>query len=78
MKNILKTGILFLSLLSFAGCKKDKDLVEVTIPEPETTISQQMGDPDDVKAEDPDGPFQMLPLTYAYNALEPFIYAKTM
>ncbi|WMW78445.1 superoxide dismutase [Flavobacterium sp. 20NA77.7] len=78
MKNILKTGILFLSLLSFGGCKKDKDLVEVTIPEPEKAVSQQVGDPDDVKAEDPDGPFQMIPLPYAYNALEPFIDAKTM
>lgn len=35
MKKIIITGILLGSMLSFAGCKKDKELVEVTIPEPE-------------------------------------------
>lgn len=36
----------------------------------------KMGDPNDVKAEP--GTFQMIPLPYAYNALEPFIDAKTV
>lgn len=79
MKKIFISGILFGSLLSFAGCKKDKELVEVTIPEPEKTeTTVKSGNPDDVKAEDQDGPFQMIKLPYAYNALEPFIDAQTM
>ena len=68
----------FSGLLSLVGCKKDKELIEVTIPEPEKIEKTTMGNPADVKAEDEEGAFQMLRLPYAYNALEPFIDAKTM
>ena len=54
-------------------------MVEVTIPEPEKTdVSAQIGNPENVRAEDQDGPFQMIKLPYTYNALEPFIDAQTM
>lgn len=76
----MKTKIV--SVLCFAlgliSCKKDKELVEVTIPEPEKIEAVKLGNPSDVKAEDEEGVFQMKGLKYNYNALEPFIDAKTM
>lgn len=77
MKN--RIVLLFaITTLGLVSCKKDKELIEVTIPEPEKAEKQAMGNPADVKAEDEEGAFQMKGLPYAYNALEPFIDAKTM
>lgn len=70
--------LLAVTTFSIVGCKKDKELIEVTIPEPEKVEKAAMGNPADVKAEDEEGAFQMKGLPYAYNALEPFIDAKTM
>jgi Fe-Mn family superoxide dismutase len=77
MKHVcqLITTVFLLSLLS---CKKEKELIEVTLPEPEKVEKTVLGKPDDVKAEVADGAFQMKGLPYAYNDLEPFIDAKTM
>lgn len=74
-KSIALTFALIFALIS---CGKDKELIEVTIPEPEKTEKVAMGNPADVKADDPEGAFQMKGLSYAYNSLEPFIDAKTM
>ena len=70
--------LLAVTTFSIVGCKKDKELIEVTIPEPEKVEKAAMGNPADVKAEDEEGAFQMKGLPYAYNALEPFIDARTM
>lgn len=79
MKKLMITSVLLSTLLTFAGCKKEKELVEVTIPEPEkSSVSTQVGNPENVRAKDQEGPFQMIKLPYAYNALEPFIDAQTM
>ena len=70
--------LLAVTTFSIVGCKKDKELIEVTIPEPEKVQKTEIGNPADVKAEDEEGAFQMKGLPYAYNALEPFIDARTM
>jgi superoxide dismutase, Fe-Mn family len=79
MKKIVVTTLILVSTLTFQNCKKEKELVEVEIPEPEKAVANTpIGKPEDVKAEDENGTFQMLGLPYAYNALEPFIDARTM
>lgn len=70
--------LLTVTTLGLVSCKKEKELIEVTIPEPEKVEKTAMGNPADVKAEDEEGAFQMKGLPYAYNTLEPFIDAKTM
>ncbi len=64
--------------ISLSSCGKDKELVEVTIPEPEKVEKVAMGNPADVKADDAEGAFQMKGLPYAYNGLEPFMDTRTM
>jgi superoxide dismutase, Fe-Mn family len=77
MKNLLI--LLTCSLILFTACKKEKELIEVGIPEPEKTNEKgEVTKPEDVKAEDEEGAFQMKGLPYAYNALEPFVDATTM
>jgi Fe-Mn family superoxide dismutase len=76
MKNIY-TILLLISVLN-SSCKKEKELIEVTIPEPEKVEKITLGNPSDVKAEDEDGTFQMNGLPYTYNSLEPFIDGATM
>lgn len=66
-----------LTLIS-TSCKKEKELIEVTIPEPEKIEAKTLGNPNDVKAEDEEGAFQMIKLPYAYNAMEPFFDSQTM
>lgn len=77
----MKNAKLLLSALilaaSLQSCKKESNLEEVVaVPEPQKNEAPAMGNPDDVKADA--GPFQMVKLPYAYNALEPNIDAKTM
>lgn len=78
----MKKTKLFLSslVLVFAlqSCNKEKKLEEVEVPLPENTTEKTtaVGNPDDVAA-DP-GTFKMMKLPYAYNALEPYIDAKTV
>jgi Fe-Mn family superoxide dismutase len=76
MKNKIVV-LLLISILS-TSCKKEKELIEVTIPEPEKIEKTTLGNPSDVQAEDEDGAFQMNGLPYSYNSLEPFIDATTM
>ncbi|WP_211571809.1 superoxide dismutase, partial [Microcystis aeruginosa] len=61
------------------SCNEKKlEEVQVPLPEKEESATQsKMGNPKDVFA-DEGGVFQMIPLPYAYDALEPFIDAKTM
>jgi Fe-Mn family superoxide dismutase len=77
MKNKILIATLVL-IVGFTSCGKDKELIEVTIPEPEKAERAIIGKPADVKADDSEGAFQMKGLPYAYTALEPFIDAKTM
>lgn len=79
MKNsrILIAGFLFSTLLF--SCKDKNKLEEVVeIPDPvaQTKTATAVGNPADVKA-DP-GTFQMKGLPYAYDALAPYIDAKTV
>ena len=77
MKNKILVALLIL-VISIVSCRKDKELIEVTIPEPEKIEKTAMGNPADVKADDAEGAFQMKGLPYKYNGLEPFIDTKTM
>ena len=57
----MKHRILVLTLaviVGFTSCGKDKELIEVTIPEPEKVEKIAMGNPADVKADDAEGAFQ--------------------
>lgn len=76
----MKKKILVLLLISVLSttCKKEKELIEVTIPEPEKIEKNTLGNPSDVQAEDEEGTFKMIGLPYSYNSLEPFIDATTM
>lgn len=75
-----KVKIFFSALAMIAALQscKDKDNLEevVEVPAPQKEEAPAMGNPDDVKAES--GPFQIVKLGYAYDALEPHIDAKTM
>jgi len=76
MKHLSKVISVFSIATLLFSCN-DKKLTEVQVPLPEevaTTI--QMGNPADVIANE--GAFKMVPLPYAYDALEPYIDAKTM
>jgi Fe-Mn family superoxide dismutase len=75
MKNYL---ILVVVVASLFSCKKESNLVEVQIPDPEVASSQTtFGNPADVKV-DEGGVFQMKGLKYAYDDLQPYIDGKTM
>lgn len=55
----------------------EKKLIEVQVPLPEEeVVNVAMGNPADIIANE--GAFKMMPLPYAYDALEPYIDAKTM
>lgn len=73
---ILLSALLVVTALQ--SCKDSNNLEEVVeVPEPqkqEETV--QVGNPDDVKTDG--GPFQVTKLPYAYDALEPYVDAKTM
>ncbi|MFL9842967.1 superoxide dismutase [Flavobacterium rhizosphaerae] len=58
------------------SCKENKELEEVKIPEPQKEEAPAVGNPDDVKAEE--GAFGVAKLPYGYDALEPYIDARTM
>jgi Fe-Mn family superoxide dismutase len=76
MKQFSKVVSVF-SILTFLFSCNDNKLTAVQVPLPEevaTTV--QMGNPADVIANE--GAFKMMPLPYAYDALEPYIDAKTM
>ncbi|MFD2907468.1 superoxide dismutase [Flavobacterium ardleyense] len=65
-------------LLALISCKKENELIEVKIPDPEVITAQTAyGNPADVKV-DEGGVFKMKGLKYAYDDLAPFIDAKTM
>lgn len=66
-----------LGILLFLNSCNEKKLTEVQVPLPEEEVTTvQMGNPADVIANE--GTFKMMPLPYAYDALEPNIDAKTM
>jgi Fe-Mn family superoxide dismutase len=69
--------ISLLGIVFFLNSCNEKKLIEVQVPLPEeqsTTV--QMGNPADIIANE--GTFKMMPLPYAYDALEPNIDARTM
>jgi superoxide dismutase, Fe-Mn family len=76
----MKKLVLILTCVSciMIRCRKENQLEEVKIPDPEveTTISP-LGNPADVKITE-SGIFQMRGLKYAYNDLEPHIDGRTM
>jgi Fe-Mn family superoxide dismutase len=75
MKKVFIISFLAVTLLS---CKKDNELIEVKIPDPEVTVTQTaFGNPAEVKVNE-GGVFKMKGLKYAYDALAPFIDGKTM
>lgn len=64
-------------MLIFLNSCNEKKLIEVQVPLPEEEVTNvQMGNPADIIAND--GTFKMMPLPYAYDALEPNIDARTM
>ena len=73
-----KLFLLGFTVLAVMSCRNKSNLEEVVqIPEPEAQETQSVyGNPADVKAEK--GKFKMRGLPYAYNALEPYLDARTM
>lgn len=64
-------------LASLQSCKDKEELKEVVaVPEPQEEEAPQMGNPNDVTADE--GTFKLAKLPYAYDALAPHIDAKTM
>lgn len=78
MKNYFITSLLALSLINIA-CEK-KTTKEVTseneVITTNTTTSEDLGKPGDIVANE--GAFKMQGLPYEYNALEPYMDAKTV
>lgn len=73
-----KLFIISFAVVTLLGCKKDNELVEVQIPDPEVPVTQTaFGNPADVKVNE-GGVFKMKGLKYAYDALAPFIDGRTM
>ncbi len=73
-----KLVILSFAVITFLSCKKENELVEVQIPDPEVPITNTTyGNPADVKV-DEGGVFKMKGLKYSYDALAPFIDGRTM
>ncbi|HBK82566.1 MAG TPA: hypothetical protein DDZ41_03065, partial [Flavobacterium sp.] len=58
-------------LFSISACKKEKELIEVDLPEPNQKDEVVYPNPNEVNTSD--GPFKMKGLKYQYNDLEPFI-----
>jgi Fe-Mn family superoxide dismutase len=76
MKHLTKAVIALTVAAALFSCN-DKKLTEVQVPLPEELVSTvQMGSPDDVIANE--GAFKMITLPFAYDALEPYLDAKTM
>lgn len=76
MKNTVRIVSSLILLLALQSCN-DKKLQEVEVPLPEKeTTTTVMGNPADVIADE--GTFKMIPLPYAYDALAPYIDARTM
>ncbi len=73
MKKIVLISLLYISI---SACKKEKQLIEVDLPDPNQIEEVVYANPDDVKTKEK--PFKMPGLKYQYNDLEPFIDAKTM
>ena len=78
--NRVKIFVSALAVMAVMQSCKDKNNLEevVTVPEPQKEQAAPVGNPDDVKAEDAAGPFQLVKLPYAYDALAPNIDARTM
>ena len=73
-----KVFIISFLAVTFLSCKKDNELIEVKIPDPEVPVTQTaFGNPADVKVNE-GGVFKMKGLKYAYDDLAPFIDGKTM
>lgn len=73
-KNFLITPLLSLTLLISCQKKELVEVVEVPLPAAEEKIN--IGNPDDVKADD--GSFQIEPLPYKYDALSPTFSALAL
>lgn len=76
MKKTIYFASTLMLCIGIASCN-DKKLQEVEVPLPEKEVTNApMGNPADVIADE--GTFKMIPLPYAYDALAPYIDAKTM
>ena len=73
MKKIVLVGLFCISLF---GCKKEKHLIEVDLPDPDYVEEVIYSNPEEVNTKE--GPFKMPGLKYQYTDLEPYIDAKTM
>lgn len=73
MRKLYSFFIVFILMVS---CKEKNNLVEVQLPEPEEPLSMIYGNPNDVKAKGE--PFELVPLQYAYDALQQSIDGKSM
>jgi Fe-Mn family superoxide dismutase len=70
----LSFTVLFIFVVALLSCNSNS--AESTIQNTDKEKTVKMGNPADVQAEP--GAFKMIPLPYAYNALEPFIDSQTM
>lgn len=74
--SLKKAVFVSLFCISLISCKKEKQLIEVDLPDPNYVEEVVYSDPQLVKTSQ--GPFKMPGLKYQYNDLEPAIDAKTM
>lgn len=68
-------GLLFAGLSLYSCKDQPENIVEVTLPEDQQEQKSELASPDSVKV---DGKFQLVKLPYTYDALEPYIDAKTV
>lgn len=74
--HLKKTILLSLFFITLFSCKKEKQLIEVDLPDPDYVEEVIYSNPAEVKTSQ--GHFKMPGLKYQYNDLEPYIDAKTM
>lgn len=68
-----------IAVAALQSCKEKNNLEEVVaVPEAQKEAAVPVGNPDDVKADDASGKFQLVKLPYKYDALAPNIDARTM
>lgn len=68
--------LLIFASLALVSCNGKKYTEVVEVPLPTAAEKVAVGNPDDVKAEE--GTFEIQPLDYSYDALSPYITARTM
>ncbi len=76
MKKVILIVLSSIFFLSIGSCKRKKYTEVVEVPLPSKEEKMTIGSPEDIKADT--GAFELLKLSYNYDALAPHIDAMTM